>query len=156
MTKTEAALQVMNPGHPLEQRPIPVKTQPIPTETPGSGALWSSVSVGKPPNSTDSPVVYTCTAAIIPRKNNSQKSSGMSVQAATSAPKPHRGCSSCILAPNQAQGTKENLFSLLSTKKNKPAEPAALRIKAACASFKTFWLRKACKVRALNHTNHSS
>lgn len=107
VTKTEAALQVMNSRHPPEQRPIPVKTQTkCQQKHLGFGALWSSVSLRKSPHSTDSPVVYTCIAAIVPGKTNSQKSSGMSVQAATSAPKPHRGCSSCILAPNGLRGQR--------------------------------------------------
>lgn len=45
MTKTEAALQVMNPGHPLEQRPIPVKTQPILAKTP---VVWSTLELCGP------------------------------------------------------------------------------------------------------------
>lgn len=107
VTKTEAALQVMNSRHPPEQKPIPVKTQTkCQQKHLGFGALWSSVSLRKSSDSTDSPVVYTCIAAIIPGKTNSQKSSGMSVQAATSAPKPHRGCSSCILAPNGLRGQR--------------------------------------------------
>lgn len=39
VTKTEAAPQVMNPGHPLERKPIPVKTQPTPAKTP---VVWST------------------------------------------------------------------------------------------------------------------
>lgn len=107
VTKNEAALKVMNPGHPLKQRPIPVKTQPIPAKTPG---VWSTLEFCVPwkiPKQHGQPCGSHLHHCHHPReKTNSQKSSGMSVQAATSAPKPHIGCSSCILATNRLRGQR--------------------------------------------------
>lgn len=112
-------------------------------------------SLENPHTALTAPVVYTCTSAIIPAKTNGQKSPGMSVQAATSAPKPLRGCCSCILAPNRLRGQRGIYSHYQGPRKINQQNllPRGLRQRVPASNTLA---QKSCKVRALSHTTHSS